>query len=875
MELRKLLEKEFTELNSKLDSNKTVTLSPNSLNVSGFEETLEEYRKSIDKAYRGFVSKKEESVKKYESGLNAKVLFGKKDVIYQSALVSFNNKKYIEAKMSFDSILDFKDSKDLSLECEKYLEIEYDKALAIFNSKQFEDALVHFKSLNPYKNSTDLIKQCEIELEKIAKNKKQEERLNLASAKKKKKKRLIAIISSSVAAIVALALILTFALFIPGANKSKINSAIQLINSGQYSAAISELESFNYGDSQNQLNVAKAGIAFKDGKIEEGIEYMCDAGGTTEVGYDLKGGSASKTSATVKKASDFTNNCTKEYYNFDKWNISNFDIQTAVSSYSCSLSVFASYSTKVYNITYVLNGGTNNSSNPSSYTYESAAITLKEPNKTGYAFAGWTCNGSSQNTIPVHSSGDLTFKAGWNANTYHVTLDANGGTYTGSSSYDVVFNGSCSFPTPTREYYKFVDWYYNDTKVGNTWTIASNCTIVAKWELAILSELVYSVKYSEYDGSRYISVSGLKSTFTGTGLIIPSTIDGYPVRDIETEAFKGYSNASTIEYVEFPSTVTHIGGACLSGFTNLKKISLPFAGEYDASTDGSNTIFGFIFGTDNANTTQKWQKGYSTYGSSGMTWEEIDYFIPTTLTEVELTSTTTLTPGEFSNCLYIKKIVLPNSATTIFNYSFSTCTALQSVKLGNSIEKIYANAFRECPNLNDISLPNSVKTIGDSAFYQCSFSTISLGSNLTSLGSAAFMSNISLTSLVIPSGVTYLNARLCYGCSALESVSIQGKVTYWDSEVFKGCSFLASVTIASGVTQIGDKAFSSCTSLESISIPFSVKTLGSDVFSYASNFKDVYYSGTQSQWNSVSKDYFWDQNMNSITIHCSDGDISH
>ena len=383
------------------------------------------------------------------------------------------------------------------------------------------------------------------------------------------------------------------------------------------------------------------------------------------------------------------------------------------------------------------------------------------------------------------------------------------------------------------------------------------------------------MKYSEYDGSRYISVSGLKPSFTGTGLIIPSTIDGYPVRDIETEAFKGSSHASTIEYVEFPSTVTHIGGACLSGFTNLKKISLPFAGEYDASTDGNNTIFGFIFGTDDANTTQKWQKGYSTYGTSGMTWKEIDYFIPTTLTEVELTATTTLTPGEFSNCTYIKKVTLPNTLTRIFHYSFSACSSLQSVKLGNSVETIYANSFRECPNLSDISLPNTVKTIGNSAFYQCSFSSISLGSNLTSLGAGAFMLNTNLTSLVIPSGVTYLDSRLCYGCTALQNVSIQGKVTYWDSEVFKGCSALSSVSLASGVAEIGDKAFSNCTSLESINIPFSVKSIGSYAFSYASSFKDIYYSGTKTQWNSVSKDYLWDQNMNSITIHCSDGDISH
>lgn len=43
----------------------------------------------------------------------------------------------------------------------------------------------------------------------------------------------------------------------------------------------------------------------------------------------------------------------------------------------------------VYTITYILNGGTNNSANPTTYTAEDTVITLFDPVRTGYQFEGW------------------------------------------------------------------------------------------------------------------------------------------------------------------------------------------------------------------------------------------------------------------------------------------------------------------------------------------------------------------------------------------------------------------------------------------------------------------------------------------------------
>ncbi len=80
-----------------------------------------------------------------------------------------------------------------------------------------------------------------------------------------------------------------------------------------------------------------------------------------------------------------------------------------------------------YTITYDgLEGASN--SNPTSYTIETATITLVAPgSREGYTFAGWTCGGSPITQIAVGSTGDKTITATWTANTYTVQFNANGG----------------------------------------------------------------------------------------------------------------------------------------------------------------------------------------------------------------------------------------------------------------------------------------------------------------------------------------------------------------------------------------------------------------------------------------------------------------
>ena len=78
------------------------------------------------------------------------------------------------------------------------------------------------------------------------------------------------------------------------------------------------------------------------------------------------------------------------------------------------------------------------------------------------------------------------------------------------------------------------------------------------------------------------------------------------------------------------------------------------------------------------------------------------------------------------------------------------------------------------------------------------------------------------------------------------------KVTSIGNEVFFGCSELTSIEIPSSVTSIGNYAFSSCSGLTGIEIPSSVTSIRDYAFWFCSGLKDVYYTGTQEQWNAIS-----------------------
>jgi hypothetical protein len=85
------------------------------------------------------------------------------------------------------------------------------------------------------------------------------------------------------------------------------------------------------------------------------------------------------------------------------------------------------------------------------------------------------------------------------------------------------------------------------------------------------------------------------------------------------------------------------------------------------------------------------------------------------------------------------------------------------------------------------------------------------------------------------------------------------------SSAFSGCTGLVTVSLAEGVAKIGERCFEDCTSLEKLVLPTTLQSIGTYVFNNCSVLKTLWYRGSSSQWNNVSKATDWLKANNSLT----------
>ena len=120
-------------------------------------------------------------------------------------------------------------------------------------------------------------------------------------------------------------------------------------------------------------------------------------------------------------------------------------------------------------------------------------------------------------------------------------------------------------------------------------------------------------------------------------------------------------------------------------------------------------------------------------------------------------------------------------------------------------------------------------------------------------GGGGFRGAVNLKKITMPDSITHIGEYAFYGCSSLQSITIPNGVTSIGFRAFVTCSSLQSVTIPNGVTHIGGLAFYGCSSLQSVTIPSSVTDSGGGEFLDCSNLSNVYFTGTEAQWNAISE----------------------
>ena len=253
-----------------------------------------------------------------------------------------------------------------------------------------------------------------------------------------------------------------------------------------------------------------------------------------------------------------------------------------------------------------------------------------------------------------------------------------------------------------------------------------------------------------------------------------------------------FYDCSSLTGITLPEGVTTIDYSAFSGCSSLTSITIP-----------------------ESVTTIDW---YAFYDCSSLT----------SVTFAENSQLATIGDYAFEDCSSLSSITIPESVTSIGKYAFQGCRSLSSITIPEGVTAIGEHAFSDCFRLISITIPESVTAIGDYAFYFCSLTSINIPESVTAIGRCAFNSCYSLTSINIPEGVT----------------------TIGDS-VFRSCSRLTSITIPESVTTIGHCAFYDCCSLTSINIPESVTAIGEDAFSGCKKIQEVFYAGSEAEWNAL------------------------
>ncbi len=202
----------------------------------------------------------------------------------------------------------------------------------------------------------------------------------------------------------------------------------------------------------------------------------------------------------------------------------------------------------------------------------------------------------------------------------------------------------------------------------------------------------------------------------------------------------------------------------------------------------------------------------------------------------------------------ITHVILPDSVTDIDAWAFYGCTNLANITLGDNITYIGVNAFYNTAYYNDEN--NWENDVLYNGIYLLNAKTTLWGDYTIKDGTKTVAHNAfercgGLISITVPDSVETM-VSVFSQCNGLNTAILGNGLTYV-SWLFEYCTNLRSVTLGNNVTEIGYYAFKSCVSLQSLVLPATVTEIHETAFDGCVNLTDIYFMGTEEQWNAIEK----------------------
>ena len=226
----------------------------------------------------------------------------------------------------------------------------------------------------------------------------------------------------------------------------------------------------------------------------------------------------------------------------------------------------------------------------------------------------------------------------------------------------------------------------------------------------------YELSKMDYDYSYEILNDGTLRLYqyegTDTNIVVPDTIDRRKVTVLGNSTFQYCTQASDIESVTLPDSLTTIEKNAFYNCEKLKSVTIPpnvsFIGLAafveglsessltEIKVDPENPYFsekdGVVFSKDGTKLI------VFPSGRSG------DYQIPD--------GTVSVGDYAFYYCVNVSSITVPGSVRSLGEGAFGNCSSLTKAVLNEGLEEIGEYAFQSSSGIRDIIIPASVKSVG-------------------------------------------------------------------------------------------------------------------------------------------------------------------